>query len=103
MKRPPEYLAELRQDVRHGLRVLWGSPGFTAVELISLSLGIAIATSAYSEMNGLILRDLPAVSSPGQLAALQVPTSYPNYKRYRELTGGVSILGRRLTSDGPMT
>jgi MacB-like periplasmic core domain len=87
MKRPPEHLAEIRQDVRHGLRVLSGSPGFTAIALISLSLGIAIATSAYSEMNGLILRDLPAVSSPDQLVALQVPTSYPSYKRYRELTG----------------
>ncbi len=83
----PEYFAELLRDVRHGLRVLAGSPGFTAVALVSLALGIAIATSAYSEMNGLILRDLPGVSDPDQLVALQAPTSYPNYKRYRELTG----------------
>jgi predicted permease len=81
---PAEYLSELRRDVRHGLRMLAGSPGFTAVALISLSLGICIATSAYSEVNGL-LRDLPGVPNPDQLVALQTPASYPTYKRYREM------------------
>ena len=80
------YFADLRQDVRHGVRVLAGSPGFTSVALISLTLGIAIATSAYSEMNGMILRDLP-VPNPDQLVALQLAASYPSYKHYRELTG----------------
>ena len=69
------YFADLRQDIRHGLRVLAGSPGFTSVALISLTLGIAIATSAYSEMNGMILRDLPAVLNPDSLVALQLPMS----------------------------
>ena len=82
---PLEYLAELRQDIRYGLRMLAGSPGFTAVALVSLSLGICIATCAYSEMNGL-LRDLPGVPNPDELVALQTPASYPNYKRYRELS-----------------
>jgi hypothetical protein len=59
-----EHLAELRQDVRYGLRMLAHSPGFALVALVSLSLGIAIATCAYSEVNGLILRDLPGVRSP---------------------------------------
>src|SRR5215471_709003 len=81
---PAEHLAELRQDIRYGLRMLARSPGFTAVALISLSLGICIATCAYSEMNGL-LRDLPGVPNPSQLVALRAPSSYPNYKRYREL------------------
>jgi macrolide transport system ATP-binding/permease protein len=79
------YLTELRQDIRYGLRMLAGSPGFTAVALVSLSLGICIATCAYSEMNGL-LRDLPGAQNPGQLVALQTPASFPNYKRYRELS-----------------
>jgi predicted permease len=86
IRAPVEYLGELRQDIRYGLRMLAGSPGFTAVALVSLSLGICIATCAYSEMNGL-LRDLPGVRNPDQLVALQTPASYPNYKRYRELTG----------------
>jgi predicted permease len=81
---PAEYLSELRHDIRHGLRMLAGSPGFTAVALISLSLGICIATCSYSEVNGL-LRDLPGVPNPDQLVALQTPTSFPNYRRFREL------------------
>jgi hypothetical protein len=81
---PIEQLAQLRRDVRYGLRMLARSPGFTFVALVSLSLGIAIATCAYSEVNGLILRDIPGVPKPGELVALDAPTSYPNYKRYRE-------------------
>ena len=82
---PAEHLAELRQDIRYGLRMLARSPGFTAVALISLSLGICIATCAYSELNGL-LRDLPGVPHPDQLVSLQAPSSYPAYQRYRALS-----------------
>ena len=77
-------MADLNQDIRFGLRRLAGSPGFTTVALVSLSLGICIATCAYSEMNGL-LRDLPGVLKPEQLVAFQKPVSYPDYKRYRGL------------------
>jgi predicted permease len=38
-------------------------------------------------MNGLILRDLPGVTNPDSLVALQLPASYSSYKRYRDLTG----------------
>jgi len=81
---PAEYLAEVRQDIRYGLRMLARSPGFTAVALISLSLGICIATCAYSELSGM-LRDLPGVPDPDQLVSLQLPSSYPAYQRYRAL------------------
>lgn len=83
---PAEHLAEFRQDMRYGLRALVASPGFTAVALISLSLGICIATCAFSEMNGIALRGLPGTHSPS-LVALQSPASYPAYKRLREQNG----------------
>ncbi len=79
-----EHLAELSQDIRYGLRMLAASPGFTAVALVSLSLGICVATSAFSELNAVILRDIPLVRDPGRLVALQAPTSFPTYKQYRE-------------------
>jgi macrolide transport system ATP-binding/permease protein len=81
---PVEHWAELRQDVRYGLRSLAASPGFTAVALLSLSLGICIASCAFAEMNGMALRNLPGVQNPGELVALQSPGSYPSYRRLRE-------------------
>ena len=79
---PALHLAELWQDIRYGLRMLAHSPGFTAVALISLSLGICVGTAAFSELNATVLRNLPGVLKPEELVALQVPASYPNYQRY---------------------
>ena len=81
---PLEYLAELRQDVRYGLRALRASPGFTAVALVSLTLGITVATCAFSELNGFVLRDVPGVQRPGELVLLESPSSYPAYREYRQ-------------------
>jgi predicted permease len=89
---PIEHLAELRRDIRYGLRTLAGSPGFTLVAVASISLGIAVATCAYSEVNGLILRDLPGAPRPEELVALQAPVSFPGYKRYRESDLFVSMM-----------
>jgi len=81
---PAEYFAELRRDFPYAVRTLAQSPAFTAVALLSLSLGICIATCSDSEMNGLIFRNIPAVSAPDELVAVQAPTSYPQYERYHE-------------------
>lgn len=83
MRIPEEYVAELRQDVRYGLHALARSPGFSAVAVISVSLGICVATCAYSELHGLVLRDVAGARKPDQLVALQMPTSYPAYERFR--------------------
>jgi hypothetical protein len=79
---PVEYAAEFRQDVRYAARMLRASPGFTAVALLSLTLGIGVATSAFSEMNGFILRDVPAVARPAELVALKGSVSYEGFRRY---------------------
>ncbi len=81
---PVEYAAEFRGDIRYGLRMLRASPGFTAVSVASLTLGIGVATAAYSEMNGFIGRDVPAVVRPGELVVLKSAASFPDYGRYRE-------------------
>ena len=82
---PLEHLSEFARNVRYSLRALLAAKGFTVVALLSLCLGIFVATCAYSEMNGL-LRDTPGVAAPKQLVALRSPESYPTYKRYRELS-----------------
>ena len=70
------------KDLKFAARMLAKSPGFSAVALISLSLGACIATCALSEMNGMVWRDVPAVERPNELVALQSQVSYPDYQRY---------------------
>jgi predicted permease len=84
MQRSKRYLTDLGHDIPRSVRALAGSPGFTVVALLSLSMGICIAACAFSEMNGIVLRNLPVVSKPDELVALELPVTYPEFKHYRE-------------------
>jgi hypothetical protein len=83
----------LWQDVRYALRALSKSPGFTAVVILTLALGIGVNTAIFSFVDHLLLRPLPFPQSE-RLATLyfRVPgfpsayssLSHPVYQYYRD-------------------
>jgi predicted permease len=86
------FLEDLLADTRHALRVLWKSPAFTLVALVTLMLGIGANVAVFGVLNAVLLRPL-AVSDPQNLYQLRLEpwtsfklltTSYPAFEDFRQ-------------------
>jgi putative ABC transport system permease protein len=103
-------MQNLWKDITFGMRMLAKSPGFTAIAVITLALGIGANTAIFSLMNQVLLRELP-IKNPDQLEILRAPGpktghvstdgdstesfSYPMYKGLRDTNAVFSgILAR---------
>jgi putative ABC transport system permease protein len=58
-RRRQEYMSDLTNDIRYGLRAFVRAPAFTTVALLTIALGIGATTAIYSVVNAVILRPLP--------------------------------------------
>jgi predicted permease len=81
------WIEEVLKDLRYALRIWVKSPGFTAVALISLAVGIGGNTAIFSLVDAILLRTLP-VPQPQQLLEVSRPgggtLSYPMYEIIRD-------------------
>ncbi|HEX5412739.1 MAG TPA: ABC transporter permease [Terriglobia bacterium] len=77
-------IEELAQDLRYGLRQLRHNPGFTAVAIVTLALGIGANTAVFTLVNSVLLQPLPYRNPSKLVAVYQSPPakSFPGIKTF---------------------
>ncbi|HEX8765459.1 MAG TPA: ABC transporter permease, partial [Candidatus Acidoferrum sp.] len=116
--RGTSFFDSLVQDLRFGLRMLRKNPGFTAVAVATLALGIAVNTAVFTAFDSLVLRPRP-VKDPDSLVAVfrtapgdaRGRFSYPDYVYFRDhsksfsdfslLAFGMAVTSSDLPPAGP--
>ena len=118
VERRREWLSELGQDIRYGLRTLGRAPGFSAMAVVTLALGIGATTAIFSLVYSVLLAPLP-YPSPERLlqvfetspqGSLRNPVSAGNVVDWQQGARSFSALGAygsgspvTLTGDGDAT
>lgn len=101
-------MRSLFHDLRFGLRILRGNPAFTLVAVFTLAVAIAVNTTVFGWIDGVLLRPIPGARAPHELAVMETVTSngdyikssYPDYRDYRDslklVSGLTAVFGTSL-------
>jgi predicted permease len=97
-------MTSLGQDIQYSLRVIAKTPGFAAIAILTLALGIGANTTIFSWINSALLNPVPGLANPSQVVALTLskpgdspfPFTYPDFEAMRD--GQQSFTG--LTANG---
>jgi predicted permease len=98
------------QDIRYALRMLAQSPGFSAIAILTLALGIGANTALFSVVNGVLLNPLP-YPQPDRLVALysrtstfaQSSISYPNFLDWQRNNRSLASIAAYRSDDFNLT
>ena len=82
------------QDARYGMRMLAKNPGFAAVAILTIAVGIGSSTTIFSWIRAVLLNPLPGAGQPERVVALEMltpsgewtPTSYLDFRDFRDDT-----------------
>ena len=95
------WLEEMARDVRHGMRMLLRAPGFTAVAVLTLALGIGANTAIFSVVDGVLFHPVP-FAQPDDLVVLwetdrhsgtsREPASLPDFVDFQRRAESFSSL-----------
>ena len=93
------------RNLRFAVRVLWSSPGFTLVAVLTLGLGIACTTTVFSWIDSAMVHPYPGTSRSDELAVLEMVTpaapnggnnvSWADYRDFRDGMGTLAGLAVR--------
>ncbi|MGA8232399.1 MAG: ABC transporter permease [Candidatus Acidiferrales bacterium] len=80
------------QDVRYSLRMIAKVPGFAAISILTLALGIGANTTIFSWINSTLLNPVPGIASPTEVVSLTLskpgdtplPLTYPDVEAMRD-------------------
>src|ERR1700730_17768871 len=85
----------LWQDILYGLRMLAKKPGFTAIAVVSLGLGIGANTAIFSLVNTILLGSL-SFREPGRLVMIgTTPPGHPEQPGGAMIPDYIAVMGRR--------
>jgi putative ABC transport system permease protein len=102
----------LFRDLRFGMRMLARNPGFTAVAIITMALGLGANTALFSVVNGVMLKSLPFKDPDRLMFVLETNAKFPapgvsasslNYRDWKEQNHSFESLAARQAFGGNLT
>jgi predicted permease len=102
-------MTSLWQDMRYSLRVLVKTPGYAAIAILTLALGIGANTTIFSWINSTLLNPIPGLARPSEVVSLSLgrgtdnpfPLTYPDFETLRD--GQQSFVGLTGCNATPMS